>query len=440
MIPKITKGGSSFKSALQYYLHDKQEDTKERVSWARTENMRTEDPYKAWRVMAYTAKEQNRLKEASGQSRAGRKLEKPVFAYSLAWHPEQSPDADHMLETARQSLEMMGLSEHECVIVAHDDEPQKHVHVIVNRVHPITGLAGDVRNSKRKFSEFAREYERRNGKIYCERREENAKKREKGEKTHYGDPVIVEAWHSSRNGEEFVAALKNNGYALAKGRKRPVVVDTHGKAHNPTRQLEGVKAKEFREKLSDLDLEKLPSVDEVTKETQTHDTELQKRMEDFEFLAARQLEMTLAKHRNERSQLKLRLRYQLEAERKELARHYQLKEQKRAILEQAAVVKDTNWWKRLMGVTRKEQLKLNAQILNFRNSRERYKEQLQSKVRQFDRERDRLKKRQEDEHSRLLAKIEHERKTERYSVRLQEPERAQSHTHNRPRGGPGMER
>ena len=44
MIPKITKGGSSFKSALQYYLHDKQEDTKERVAWARTENMRTGRP------------------------------------------------------------------------------------------------------------------------------------------------------------------------------------------------------------------------------------------------------------------------------------------------------------------------------------------------------------------------------------------------------------
>jgi len=82
MIPKITKGGSSFKSALQYYLHDKGADTQERVAWAQTENMRTEDPQKAWRVMAYTAKEQDRLKEASGQSRAGRKLEKPVFAYS----------------------------------------------------------------------------------------------------------------------------------------------------------------------------------------------------------------------------------------------------------------------------------------------------------------------------------------------------------------------
>ena len=439
MIPKITKGGSSFKSALQYYLHDKGADTQERVAWAQTENMRTEDPQKAWRVMAYTAKEQDRLKEASGQSRAGRKLEKPVFAYSLAWHPEQSPDAEHMLETARESLEMMGLSDHECVIVAHRDEPQKHVHVIVNRVHPITGLAGDVRNSKLKFSDFAREYERKHGKIYCERREENAKKREKGEKTHYGDPVIVEAWHSSRNGKEFAAALEREGYALAQGRKRPVVVDVHGKAHNPTRQLDGVKAKEFKEKLSDLDLENLPTVDEIAKQGQSRDPEKDKRLEAFEILAARQLETTLAKHRNEQNELKLKHRYQFEADKKELVKHYQLREQKRDIMEQAAVVKNTNWWKRLIGTTRKEQLKLNGMILNFRSSRDRYKEQLRSKVQQRVEERTRMKKRQEDERTRLLARIAEERKSERYSIRLQEPPQLER-THTRPRDGYGMER
>ena len=388
--------------------------------------------------MAYTAKEQDRLKEASGQSRAGRKLENPVFAYSLAWHPEQSPDAEHMLETARESLEMMGLSEHECVIVAHQDEPQKHVHVIVNRVYPITGLAGDVRNSKLKFSDFAREYERKHGKIYCERREENAKKREKGEKTHYGDPVIVEAWHSSRNGKEFVAALEREGYALAQGRKRPVVVDIHGKAHNPTRQLDGVKAKEFREKLNDLDLEKLPTVEEVTKAAQAKDPEKDKRLEAFEILAARQLETTLAKHRNEQSEQKLKHRYQFEADKKELVKHYQLREQKRGILEQATVVKNTNWWKRLIGTTRKEQLTLNGMILNFRSLRDRYKEQLRSKVQQRVEERTRMKKRKEDERTRLLARIAEERKSERYSIRFQEAEQARAHT--RQRGGYGMER
>jgi hypothetical protein len=133
--------------------------------------------------MAYTAMEQVRLKEAAGQSRAGRKLEKPVFAYSLAWHPEQEPDQKHMLDTARKSLRMMGLEDHEALIVAHQDEPQKHVHVIVNRVHPITGRAGDVRNSKRKFSDFSHEYELEHGKIYCLQREQNKQIQQLAENT-----------------------------------------------------------------------------------------------------------------------------------------------------------------------------------------------------------------------------------------------------------------
>ena len=120
-------------------------------------------------------------------------------------------------------------------------------------------------------------------------------------------------------------------------------------------------------------------------------------------------------------------------------KHYQLKEQKRAILEQAAVVKDTNWWKRLIGTTRKEQLKLNGMILNFRSSRDRYKEQLRSKVQQRAQERARLKKRQEDAQTRLLTRIAEERKSERYSIRLQEPPQM-DRTHTRNRDGYGMER
>ena len=135
--------------------------------------MLTQDPEKAWRVMAFTAQFQDRLKEASGQSRAGRKLEKPVFAFSLAWHPEQSPTPEHMLDNSPEGYCHHGVGGAQAVIVFYLDEPQKHVHVIVNRVHPLTGLAGDVRNSKRKLSDFALQYERHDGKIYCQQREAN---------------------------------------------------------------------------------------------------------------------------------------------------------------------------------------------------------------------------------------------------------------------------
>ena len=211
MVPKITQGGGNFKGAFRYYLHDKGADTRDRVAWTQVENMLTQDPEKAWKVMAFTAQVQDRLKEASGQSRAGRKLEKPVFAFSLAWHPEQSPTQEHMLATAREAIAVMGLSEYEAVIVSHSDEPQKHVHVIVNRVHPITGLAGDVRNSKRKLSDFALQYERQDGKIYCQQREANHREREAGKPTRYADPHLTDAWKRATDGKGFLAGLQAKG-------------------------------------------------------------------------------------------------------------------------------------------------------------------------------------------------------------------------------------
>ncbi len=237
MVPKITEGGGNFKGAFRYYMHDKGAETRHRVAWTHVENMMTKDPEKAWKVMAFTAQVQERLKQASGQSRAGRKLEKPVFAFSLAWHPEQSPTKEHMLETARNAIAVLGLTEHESVIVSHSDEPQKHLHVIVNRVHPITGLAGDTRNSKRKLSDFALQYEREDGKIYCEQREINSKEREAGKPTRYADPHLKDAWAKATTGHGFLEELQSKGYVLARGNKRLVVIDPHGKAHNPTRHL-----------------------------------------------------------------------------------------------------------------------------------------------------------------------------------------------------------
>ena len=103
MVPVIAAGGASFQGAFSYYFHDKGAKTRARVDWTETLNMLTDCVDKAWKVMAYTAKAQARLKEAAGQKMTGAKLKKPVFAYSLSWHPEQKPSKDEMLEAARDS-------------------------------------------------------------------------------------------------------------------------------------------------------------------------------------------------------------------------------------------------------------------------------------------------------------------------------------------------
>ena len=55
MVPKIAAKGKNFKGAGDYYLHDKNADTKERVAFTHTLNLPTDDPEKAIRLMARTA-------------------------------------------------------------------------------------------------------------------------------------------------------------------------------------------------------------------------------------------------------------------------------------------------------------------------------------------------------------------------------------------------
>ena len=171
MVPAIAAGGRSFRGAALYYLHDKRQDgeaerlTSGRVAWVETANLPTGDPERAWRIMAHTALAQAELKAAAGTKATGRKLTKPVFAYSLAWHPEEKPTKAEQLDAARASLEAQGLEEHQAIILAHTDEEQLHVHVIVNRVHPVTGRAATLSNSKLKLSQWAQAYEKKRGKV-----------------------------------------------------------------------------------------------------------------------------------------------------------------------------------------------------------------------------------------------------------------------------------
>ncbi len=181
MIPKITKKGTSFKGAALYYLHDKRAQTTDRIEFTQTQNLATNDPEMAWKMMAHTAMHQSEIKKAAGGVSKGRKLTQPVYAYSLAWHPTQEPTKDNMIDAGLKTLKILGLCDHESIMVAHNDEPHSHIHLIVNRVHPETGVAAKVSNDRLKLSKWAEEHERDNGKILCEERVKNNERRRNGE-------------------------------------------------------------------------------------------------------------------------------------------------------------------------------------------------------------------------------------------------------------------
>ena len=181
MIPTITKKGTSFKGAALYYLHDKKALTNERIDFTQTQNLATDNPEMAWKMMAYTAMHQSEIKQAARGVAKGRKLTQPVYAYSLAWHPSQEPTKGQMIEAGLKTLKVLGLCEHEAILVAHNDADHKHIHLMVNRVHPETGVADKVSNDRLKLSKWAEDYERDHGQIFCDQRVANNERRRNGE-------------------------------------------------------------------------------------------------------------------------------------------------------------------------------------------------------------------------------------------------------------------
>lgn len=167
MIPAIAKKGSSFKGAVTYITHDIGDNSDERVVFTRTLNIRTDDPEKAAKVMAWTAAHADELKQAADLPATGRKTTQPVYHFALSWDPSQSPTQDEMSSAAISAIKVLGFEGHEAVLTAHNDKDHAHIHVVLNRIHPETGRTANPKNDYKILQRWAWEYEKERGHIYC---------------------------------------------------------------------------------------------------------------------------------------------------------------------------------------------------------------------------------------------------------------------------------
>ncbi len=225
MIPRVAKLGTGFVGAGMYYMHDKQEEnaqknenkrpsaaeyfltdkgpaqTSERVGFTATRNLSTVDPMTALRQMAFTAAHAHDIRVAAVAASAkaagmsydayvkatnpfrGRKGSKPVYSLSLSFEPgDKAATKKNMLKAADEVRHVLGLQDHQCLIVEHTDTKHPHVHLIINRVNQHTGKFAPVSNDRLKLSEWALDWEKRHGKIVCLERPENWKKRDNNTK------------------------------------------------------------------------------------------------------------------------------------------------------------------------------------------------------------------------------------------------------------------
>lgn len=168
MNPAVARPGRSFKGLVAYLTHDPDHaKTDERVDFALTRNLRTNDPAKAAKVMAWTALHADDLKLAAGEKATGRKMKNPVYHFIQTWSKEEAPSHDEMMKWVDRALQEMKFEEHETVIVGHNDSEHHQIHVAVNRVHPVRGTSPSISNDYNRLQAIAYEYEKERGKILC---------------------------------------------------------------------------------------------------------------------------------------------------------------------------------------------------------------------------------------------------------------------------------
>jgi MobA/VirD2-like, nuclease domain len=226
MIPRVAKLGTGFVGAGMYYMHDKREEEEkkgenkrpsaaeyfltnkgpaqsaDRVGFTATRNLSTDDPMTALRQMAFTAAHAHDIRVAAVAASAkaagvsydayvkatnpfrGRKGTKPVYSMSLSFEPgDKAATKENMLKAADEVRHVLGLQDHQCVIIQHTDTKHPHVHLVINRVNQHTGKYASVSNDRLKLSEWALDWEQRHGKVVCPQRPENWKKRDRNTAT-----------------------------------------------------------------------------------------------------------------------------------------------------------------------------------------------------------------------------------------------------------------
>ena len=186
MIVRILSNGKSFSGAAAYLTHDPNAKTSERVGWTHTLHLANDHVNSAVDEMVWTARNAELLKQEAGIRAGGRETENTVKHLSLNWSPEDNPSREHMIETTEGFLRHMKWDEHQAVLVAHEDKSYAHVHVLLNMIHPETGLRLDDNFERRRAQEWALEYERENNRIYCEQRLKNPAER--------ADALTRDAW------------------------------------------------------------------------------------------------------------------------------------------------------------------------------------------------------------------------------------------------------
>jgi hypothetical protein len=258
--------GTTCAGARRLAAHLSRTDTNERAEVEEIRGVAAEDLSGALREMEAVA--------------AGARTKRPFY------HGSINPDAPLTPEQWAHAIDRMeaelGLSGQPRVVVVHEKEGREHRHIVWSRIDVERMAAISDSHNYPKHEKVARALEREFGheRVQGAHVERDGKERPKRTPSHaemlQADRTgltpkevteqITALWRKTDNGPDFARALWDAGYVLARGDRRDfVTIDPMGGTHSLSRRIEGVTAKDVRERLADIDPKRLPNVADAKK-------------------------------------------------------------------------------------------------------------------------------------------------------------------------------
>lgn len=188
-------------------------------------------------------------------------------------------------KTANRIERMLGLKDQPRAIAFHIDKKtgEEHMHVAWSRIDAETMQAIALPFYKERLKKICRELERefgitqvkneRDSKIdYAPTRDEHEQARRLGVDVHKIRETIRACYDRSDCGQSFKAALEHEAVTLAQGDRRDYLAVYEGGGYlNLGKKLLGATAAQVRNKLVDIDREKLPTLDQAREQILSRD-------------------------------------------------------------------------------------------------------------------------------------------------------------------------
>lgn len=163
-----------------------------------------------------------------------------------AYGEEAKMKREDWLKAADMLGEALKLDDQRRVIVLHTKKGRTHAHIVWERYDHKRGVM--ISDS---FSRLAQDRVRKEIEQVFEHKNTPVRNPHRPEMKQ----TLSRLWQEAKTGEAFIKLAAQEGYTITKGQRRPfMVIDPHGISSDLVRQLDGVKTKDVREKLTRIPL------------------------------------------------------------------------------------------------------------------------------------------------------------------------------------------